>query len=311
VEDCSACHAAHEFRVDGQDCLACHQDIFEDEGFPVPPAGGVGGAGSLGGTDSMAGAGRASGVAGAGGASSLRGPAGGVRFAALEPTPAPPPPGSFLHAALPDARAAPQERPAIGSGQLLFRHTDHRDVTCAACHDSEERHGAVIVRGIADCRGCHHTEPVATTCRSCHTGAALTGRGLAVTRTLELSVGEPKRRTLDFEHADHESASCVTCHREGLRRPFDPQSCNTCHEEHHRPTATCVTCHAPSPATAHDVQSHLGCTGAGCHTDLPFDGVPRQRDACLVCHQDLGDHQPGRDCVACHALPAPVRGALP
>jgi hypothetical protein len=287
VENCSACHQAHDFRVEGDNCLACHQDIFEDGGLPAPPPAGVG--------------------------REAAAPVSVARFAALDLTPAAPAPGSARHLALASLarQEAPagQARPPIVSGQVVFRHANHRDVECTACHTSEERHGAVTIQGIADCRTCHHTGRVAATCQTCHTPPALADRGLSVTRTLDFSVAGPTRRTVAFEHGDHEDTACATCHIDGLTRPFDVQSCNGCHEEHHRTTATCVTCHAPPVATAHTVQSHLSCTGSGCHTDTPFEGVPRERAACLVCHQDLQDHQPGRECVDCHALPTPLGGA--
>lgn len=38
VDNCSRCHVAHEFRVDGQDCLACHRDILDDTRVRPQPA---------------------------------------------------------------------------------------------------------------------------------------------------------------------------------------------------------------------------------------------------------------------------------
>jgi hypothetical protein len=53
-------------------------------------------------------------------------------------------------------------------------------------------------------------------------------------------------------------------------------------------------------------RAHVTCSGSGCHQDPPFDnGLPRTRAVCLVCHQDMKDHQPGRVCVDCHTLPSP------
>lgn len=285
VENCSACHVAHDFAVEGDNCLACHQNVFDDGAGAVPSPGGV--------------AARAPPVAG---------PAPVARFAALELTPSTPGPGSYRHAAAAPRQEAPQ-RPPIAGGAVVFRHANHRDVECAACHVSDERHGAVTIQSITDCRSCHHEAPVAADCQSCHTQAALEGRGLTVTRTLEFSVGDPDRRTVGFDHAAHAGTDCATCHAEGLTRPFQAASCDGCHTEHHEPTATCTTCHTAPAPDAHSVDAHVGCVGSGCHSDPPFEGAPRQRNGCLVCHQDLGDHQPGRECVSCHVLPAPMRGA--
>jgi len=41
-----------------------------------------------------------------------------------------------------------------------FDHARHADLACAACHTSEESHGALRVVDTEDCRSCHHTEPV-------------------------------------------------------------------------------------------------------------------------------------------------------
>jgi hypothetical protein len=165
--------------------------------------------------------------------------------------------------------------------------------------------------GITDCRSCHHTGPAAADCRSCHDEPALAERGLSVTRTKNFTVGPPRRRPLPFEHRNHDGLECSACHADGLARAVDPALCDSCHQDHHTPAVECGSCHVEAPAAAHPPEVHVGCGGTGCHTSTPFEGAPQDRNACLVCHQDLGDHNPARECIACHTLPGPSRGATP
>ncbi|MEQ9568637.1 MAG: hypothetical protein RLN75_00485, partial [Longimicrobiales bacterium] len=191
------------------------------------------------------------------------------------------------------------------SGQTAFRHANHRAVECTACHTSTESHGALTVTDIVDGRSCHHTGEPANDCASCHASSVLAARAVVpVAQQISFSVvDEVINRELPFAHAYHPDATCATCHQEGLARPADAAACATCHTEHHAESVTCMTCHAVPVETAHAVDDHVGCTGVGCHEDPPFEGVPRQQQACLVCHQDLVDHRPGQECVDCHALP--------
>ncbi len=291
IENCSQCHAAHDWTLDGDDCLSCHQDIFDD---------------------------------GPGGASARLEPVGDggrrarpIQAAALylHTPPGDRPVGGPSFAD--DIGALPASTPRVAraqepsqvspntSGETAFRHANHRSVECTACHTSAETHGALTVTDIADCRSCHHTGEPANDCASCHASSVLADRGIfPVAQRLTFSVTEtPVTREFPFDHARHPDVTCATCHQEGPARLVDTGECAGCHTDHHEATVTCMTCHAVPVATAHTVDAHVGCTGVGCHEDLPFEGVPRNREACLVCHQDLVDHRPGRDCAECHALP--------
>lgn len=245
LDRCLLCHEAHDFRVDGENCTACHQDI--------------GGAGML--------------------------------------------PSLLRH-------AAPVQR----QDTMEFSHARHATVTCTACHETERTHGGVTITSVRDCQECHHTGSQSARCESCHAPADYSARE-TVNRTLTMSVGAPKARRLPFDHDDHASESCATCHVSSLTRTAAQVSCESCHDEHHETDANCMACHARPPARAHSAEAHVTCTGAGCHAaaEMPFDGVPRTRTVCLACHQDLTDHRPGRNCEDCHALPAPRsgRGAAP
>lgn len=286
LEDCSSCHGAHDWTNQGNDCLSCHTDVFDDGAAP-----GTGGGRARRSLPAAhpAGAGAGASAGMAAGFASLRGPA------------------DYLHR--PIVAAAVQEpvrrRTPNRIGDVAFRHANHRDVECTSCHISTESHGAITVTEIADCRSCHHVGEPAETCESCHRGPQLAGRGpFAVDQQLGFSVLEaPVARALPFGHGEHAEVTCATCHQEGLTRPSDPASCATCHTEHHAVGATCMSCHQQPAETAHTVESHLTCGGAGCHDNPAYDALPRDRQGCLSCHQDLVEHRPGQECAECHALP--------
>lgn len=285
LENCAECHSAHDWSTQADDCLSCHQDIFDD------------------------------GPAGSRGAALDRGPEGSVpasrpsaSFASLSR------PAEYLHTAavsvaLPAQEPAASQRTPNTLGQATFRHANHRDVECSACHVSTESHGAITVTEIADCRSCHHAGEPAEDCTSCHSGPVLAGRGpFAVPQSLDFSVvDQPVQRSLPFSHSDHAQPTCATCHQAGLTRPLDTGACASCHTEHHAVGATCMSCHEQPAASAHTVESHVTCGGSGCHDNPAYSGLPRDRQGCLACHQDLVEHRPGQECAECHAL----GGAMP
>lgn len=206
-----------------------------------------------------------------------------------------------------DAGAAGPEvtRSAPGRPDTLeFRHRDHRSVDCVTCHPSDDAHGGLAVERPADCHECHHRSADAPACARCHSGRNLRGGDDGLRRPLNLSTGTGPERSLAFDHADHESAVCRDCHTEGPELSARDVACADCHEDHHRPESRCSACHVDPPDEVHPVETvHVTCAGSGCHTSLPFDRVPRSRQACLSCHQDLADHRPGRPCVECHPMP--------
>lgn len=273
VANCGSCHQAHDFGLDGSDCVACHVDIARDEPGAVAPSGAAP-------------------------------PGNGVDLSRLGPASARP--GMhLLHAVHP---FAPWNAPLPQA--LEFRHADHPSVSCTDCHDSSEEHGRVEVTTVTDCRACHHGEETvdAMACETCHGSAESSGDPYEVTRALMISARPTDapaiERALPFDHAVHAGEACATCHTDGLDRSAASVACVSCHAEHHRPTASCMACHVEAAPGSHAVETaHLGCSGSGCHVEVPFEGLPRTRDVCLTCHQDLVDHRPEGDCAECHALP--------
>jgi len=192
---------------------------------------------------------------------------------------------------------------------LDFQHAQHEGVSCGDCHSGGETHGEASVSTISDCRSCHHeTSSEAASCESCHAPEDGPDTVYPRTQAMQLDVGvDDPARVFQFPHGQHVQLDCASCHSEGLAlTPPDDLDCQSCHEDHHEPTTDCAACHQAAPVSAHPPsEAHVTCSGAGCHTDVPFDGVPRTRPFCLGCHQDLRDHEPGRVCADCHTLPEP------
>jgi hypothetical protein len=198
-----------------------------------------------------------------------------------------------------DPRAAAQR---LGySGPADFSHRRHRALECTACHTSEGEHGALRVRTITDCQSCHHAPERQSACASCHTAAELRAPR-AVTTTMRMSVwNAPRQRALPFPHERHSSVTCTTCHTTPVTLAA-ARDCASCHQQHHVVEATCRTCHTPSPRAQHTREAHLGCAGSGCHTLQGTVALAPVRNVCLTCHQDMVNHNPGRQCAACHQV---------
>ena len=255
--DCLYCHQAHDFTIDGDDCMACHQDIMQDDPSVSRP-------------------------------SALDPTGGGAGRLAL----------ALIHPAG-DSWGYPLPQ------ELDFRHSDHPDVACTDCHTATERHGEVTVTSVADCRSCHHAGQAvaADGCRACHTESGTTADPYAESRTMSFSTGRVVDRALPFDHEVHAAEDCASCHTAGLALSAAEVDCVSCHESHHEPITDCASCHEPAPSGAHSIETaHVTCSSAGCHEAVPFEGLPRTRPFCLVCHQDMVDHRPGGDCAECHAL---------
>ena len=192
---------------------------------------------------------------------------------------------------------------------LDFAHTEHETVECASCHASTAGHGTVALTALQDCRSCHHAQPVSQSCANCHAAGDVPDESYRLTQAMTFSVGTADpARTVTFPHAEHGALDCASCHTQGLAMSVPTDlDCRSCHTEHHTAESDCASCHRVAPVQAHPpTQAHVTCSGSGCHTEVPFDTVPRTRAFCLGCHQDLREHEPERTCAECHTLPAPL-----
>ncbi|MEX2466198.1 MAG: NapC/NirT family cytochrome c [Gemmatimonadota bacterium] len=238
--DCMYCHQAHDFRVDGDNCVACHVDIFDDAD-----------AGLLGAVHASRGAG----------------------FAVHQPQE---PPG-FLHSehrdvdcaschasepvhgaltvtTVADCRSCHHSEPVAtdcvachaepgGSGAavevrrtlslsvgerpgraLPFDHGTHEGETCSTCHAEGPTRSAAQV----DCASCHEPHhDAAVDCASCHVPAA---PGAHSVDTAHLGCGGSGcHQDLPFEQVERSRTVCLVCHQD----LWD-----------HRPEGDCAECHA-------------------------------------------------------------------
>ena len=275
LQSCSRCHQAHTFHAEGRSCTSCHTDPAQ-RAPPTPPA-----------------------HPGTVGPHSSAEPSTGARHLGRA--------GRALGAWLLPARLHAQQAPL--GGRLQFDHARHTQVGCTECHNSTDAHGRVTTTTVRDCRSCHHTGSVAQPCSRCHGPSTVSAQRYDVRRAFRPTVGTAENRTFSFDHRQHGGVDCATCHREGLELSATRISCSGCHDDHHTDAATnCLACHQTPSPQAHTATAHLTCAGSGCHSSAPVRAEQRTRSLCLSCHQDLIDHQPGRRCVDCHALP-PARQA--
>jgi len=202
---------------------------------------------------------------------------------------------------------------AVLVSSLVFDHAEHESQACGDCHSTAETHGGSSVTTVADCRSCHHEETPSASCAQCHGPEDAPDTIHRLTRPMVLDVGvRDPERIFVFDHGNHAEIDCASCHSVGIDMAVpDDLDCQSCHEDHHTPLSDCASCHVAAPVSAHPpTEAHVTCSGAGCHTEVPFETVPRTRAFCLGCHQDLTDHEPQDTCAECHQLPAP-RGARP
>jgi hypothetical protein len=206
-----------------------------------------------------------------------------------------------------DSVSIPTPRAATSGGGpqegFLFLHSEHGSVGCVSCHRGGGEHGGLAPQSLQDCRGCHHAAPLSRDCARCHESSEVPARTFRVPQQMSLSVSGSVTRTFSLSHQTHATLDCASCHEGGPDLPAASVRCTTCHEDHHQADSDCTACHDVPLARVHPAaQAHLTCSGAGCHQATPFQGTPTSRSACLLCHRDRGQHQPGRECRDCHAL---------
>ena len=301
LANCTGCHAAHDWRVDGSACTSCHADVL---------APGRAGRSRSAAADRPSGFGhvapRSATASRTAIAPGVLGPGTGWIGAAthVAPTAAP-------------WETTPRTAPTAGAQERLppFDHREHAELACTECHSSERVHGEITIRAPEGCADCHHGRASAADCAACHRSGDLAAVETGPVE-MRLSVRDaPVARALPFSHSEHGSLECASCHARTSAGGFGSSvECASCHAEHHAPDARCSACHteAPGPdAHTRAVHTLASCGGAGCHVRPEGQGEAADsyappsspREACLVCHVDLTDHEPDRPCAGCHLIP--------
>lgn len=267
LSDCGSCHQEHSWKVKGQSCLDCHQNIYKTPPKPVFRP-----------TRDTSQVPRTRLV---------------IRLASVGDV------SAIIATALP-----PQTR-ATGD-TLKFSHATHRTLRCASCHSTTgPTHGSVTLRSVTDCQRCHHETTVRAlgggeqACTRCHERSSLPSRPQVVQVHTSVST-TTTTRTLPFAHATHAGVACAQCHTTPVTLAATA-NCASCHTDHHAAQRTCMTCH-----NAYDAhrgrEVHLGCAGSGCHTDRATLALGATRNVCLSCHVRQADHKVGRECGTCHRV---------
>jgi predicted CXXCH cytochrome family protein len=284
VENCVGCHEPHTFLVEGDDCVACHADIVGGTPTAGPRA-------PEGQQTRLERDDRREAIVAAVARKSF------VRPIGLVSAPDAP---TAMGASL----GFPGTLGGFGHGALQqprFNHLDHRDIQCTSCHVSRRTHGEVTLESRTQCLQCHHSRVAAARgCARCHTGGEISDpRLVEVAMTIR---GQTTPRRIAFDHDNHASVGCATCHTDGPTLGVS-RTCASCHENHHTPTADCTTCHRATARQAHTREVHTrGCAGSGCHQSDQYGSMTQGRNTCLACHGDRVDHRPGRACAACHRV---------
>jgi hypothetical protein len=307
--NCTLCHSAHGWVVDGTDCLSCHESILEE------PRSAWGGSGSS----------RTPGllVAIRNGLGNGSGPPATGEGAPGHPTPAygsggtgaraPSFPSLLMTHGAGDLAPGPhfEGAQAITLADTLPRpllHRQHQAIACTECHGRAGEHGVVTVRTPRECAQCHHDPARGYECSDCHPSEGIVP-AREVSATLNLTVWDaPRTRQLSFEHGTHDTFQCQECHTGPVLLAVQ-RECSDCHDDHHRPGADCAQCHLPTEPGVHGLEVHLTCTSSGCHAGTAGERPALTRNMCLTCHQEQRDHEPGLDCQKCHMVPEeiPVR----
>jgi nitrate/TMAO reductase-like tetraheme cytochrome c subunit len=263
ADDCTQCHKAHDFHIEGTDCLSCHKNIFDDRTGP-----GIRGGSEAAGSDFEV----------------LR--AGGVgigwwehRVQAVQTVQQKAP--TFRHSEHEDLECLQCHKSEEGHGtitvttvrdcrschhvaptsddcarchessestgdpysltrtldltvgltaprRLPFDHADHTEKECASCHTE----GLALAATDVDCQSCHeeHHE-VENECASCHLEPPVSAHPLSET---------------------HQGCAGSGCHEDGTfsEVPTARNACLVCHRKQtdHRPDGECVECHVLGPS---------------------------------------------------------------
>lgn len=281
LDNCSACHATHSWKVKGNECLACHKTIFQDrpslkKPAPVPERSFHGAAGAATPTPSND----------------------EIPGSAATPSGGPSADDEAFDPAEPEVVVAPADLQGVPQDSSNFPHWRHKAVPCRDCHATDDTHGGLKISRPDGCRSCHHSAKQPAACVSCHATGSVKDRNIDVKLTISARKDPAVQRALPFAHKRHDSLVCAKCHANSATRAVTT-TCNSCHEDHHEPQRECASCH-PTAREGHDRTAHDGC--ASCHTAASVARLTTSRPLCIACHEKQRDHEPKGECSKCHLV---------
>lgn len=181
---------------------------------------------------------------------------------------------------------------------------------CSRCHE-EARSETAFHAGKTACTDCHQPHRFDLSalsdralCVRCHAPQVrLTSRNLGHSTCAACHQGTV--------HEPSGVVACGSCHDEQLSKsPKGHRECLTCHEPHRgtvSPQTSCTDCHKvaelPGLHRLPNVplgEGHTDCTA--CH-GIHEAQVRADRATCMVCHEDIANHQPdAKRCTGCHTF---------
>jgi hypothetical protein len=274
AQRCETCHQPHQARVDASDCVGCHQGVSSRPGSRLRPPLPFDTTKALRQT------------------SAREFPRGALRFL----------PAAW-HGADPPGYRTPGSRAGISASPSdSFSHKRHSRLACITCHDLRSKGRGLTFEPPRGCQICHHQRPAEADCAACHQESELAS-SMPAQVAVAVTNHERRRRTVRFEHENHDTLACTSCHVAPVTlAPADSvRTCAGCHSQHHAQTRDCATCHRTAAITAaHErpVDAHAGCDA--CHTPGTVAQLTPTRSFCLACHSPQQDHYAPRECSACH-----------
>lgn len=311
IDDCTACHKAHSWKVESTNCIDCHKSIFEDRPLrrgrlrrtvtPQTPSPGA--------SAKVPQSSRAASSASAPAAAAGTWPGPYMPHASVLPHAAAVPQGTAGRATM----RAPGGPSAVGA---TLEGVDWWDAPPAADGGSEE-----LERPASPAAG-------APTSAIRSASSSLARQGVAP-RTQAGALAPPQQgarrpSAAPFQHSRHRKLACSTCHStdrsHGELIIRAPASCQGCHHASDERAGKCSACHTAGELAAphavpvtvkvstrqreltrtltfeHTRHANLACSS--CHAD---DAARSLVKDCTGCHVD--HHSVQRDCTSCHASP--------
>jgi hypothetical protein len=282
---CTLCHNPHGAKVDASDCTGCHAAVKQRSGGRAHPPQAFD-------TTKV------------------------QRTSWVEPREpemkgkgdAHPPRAAPLPAVLSASAASAAPIPADS-----FPHDRHKQLACITCHTTTSRTNKLTFTPPRGCLACHHQNPAASNCASCHTAEEV-----AAARQMLVTVGvadhPARQRSVEFQHQAHADIACTKCHTTAVTLHPDSSviSSTACHDQHHAADRNCAGCHTgggggggfdPAKSHAQPVEAHTGCDA--CHKTATIARLVPDRGLCLTCHEAQREHYANRECTVCHFQTTP------